>query len=235
MREVEDMAIIYPEIQVELFEISRSLEQYAILHGREVNPEVWVGLQQKLSYPIDSGIASKMIHQTKSRDKVLYGLSTILAVVLTGVLGYMLYHSNQLRQNVKELQSRLIQCDSLTDKMNLELDKLYAVTGINVKRTVLQSNPEYSSIKMVMHSDVAGEKNIMQILQAPGLNIGEVYQLWYFDDKNSPVPLETFTGDQLINQFSFIPQAKVYAITIEPEGGSVAPTLSRLIGTFSLM
>ncbi|MBK9149722.1 MAG: anti-sigma factor [Saprospiraceae bacterium] len=235
MKEVEEVAGKYPEIQIEIYEISRSLEQYARLRGKELSPEVWSGLQQKLASQNDRRVGGSMINPSKSRDSFINGLYIILAVALSGVFGYLLYQSNQLKKNINELQSRLIQCDSLKDKMNLELDKLYAVSGINVKRTVLQPNPEYNSVKMVMHSDVAGEKNIMQILQAPGLNIGEVYQLWYFDDKNTPVPLETFTGDQLINQFSFIPQAKVYAITIEPEGGSTVPTLSRLIGTFSLM
>ena len=62
----------------------------------------------------------------------------------------------------------------------------------------------------------------------PKLPAGKVYQVWVIHGKNAPIPEPTFTTDQHGDGASDIPSfpaaGDVIAVTVEPEGGSKAPT-----------
>jgi len=79
--------------------------------------------------------------------------------------------------------------------------------------------------------NAATHKVFIDVRSLPALPVGKQYQLWALD-KGKPVDAgvlaaATATGEGL-QQMKDIASAQTFAMTVEPEGGSVSPTLSTM-------
>jgi anti-sigma-K factor RskA len=60
---------------------------------------------------------------------------------------------------------------------------------------------------------------------------GKTYQLWLIPEKGAPMPAGTFNPDErgnasiIMPKWEKAPPAKMFAVTIEPDGGSQTPTM----------
>jgi anti-sigma-K factor RskA len=81
---------------------------------------------------------------------------------------------------------------------------------------------------------------ILQAERLPSIPRGKVYQLWFIVGKNPPMPGKTFSPDDDGNGMLHDQMPKealesaVFAITVEPEGGSSAPTSPIYLRSFEV-
>jgi anti-sigma-K factor RskA len=76
---------------------------------------------------------------------------------------------------------------------------------------------------------------VVMAARLPGLATGRVYQLWFIQGTNAPLPSNTFVVDPqgfaliTLNSAGQAINADTFAITEEPDGGSTAPTTTPLL------
>lgn len=231
--EVERMSEKYPLIQQEIFEISKSLEKYAKLQSIDVDPKVEQSLFSDLP-------KKNIINETLQTDiKGLVPKAWKFAAVfflLSGIIGaYLcLENNNKIQSQISLLEKNSLSCDSLV-QVERDRNKVYA-NLLSPETNIYSLSPleNYSASGLKLYYNRNEKINTLQWINAPSLEPGMVYQLWYFGDDGIPNPLETFDTKEGLVEISYVEDAKMYAFTIEPEGGSKVPTMDKLIGTVSL-
>ncbi len=99
------------------------------------------------------------------------------------------------------------------------------------KMVALAGTPAHPTAKARVLYNVAAHRVYVDVQQLPALPAGKQYQLWALD-KGKPVDAgvlaaNTAAGDS-IQQMKDIASAQAFAMTVEPAGGSVGPTLNTM-------
>jgi anti-sigma-K factor RskA len=121
------------------------------------------------------------------------------------------------------------QIRSVQEEANRSKEFVTLLSMPGAKLSQLQSGDQSSFANAQLVYDRRGRAMLMANGLAP-VPEGKAYQLWFIVGKNPPIPGKTFAPDaagrgDLTDQ---VPEAAmdsaVFAITLEPEGGSRAPT-----------
>ena len=155
-----------------------------------------------------------------SLTSLLAGLGVLL------VAGLVIWNVN-LRNDVGDLQ-----------------DRLEAIQGEN---TTLRASANATVYQLLPTQDAPPNANaqawfsvqgsgVLSVANMPALEDGTAYQLWYITDSpTKPVPGGTFAVDGTGQGFMLIPAdvdgVTSIAISLEPEGGSAAPTGAILLSS----
>jgi len=231
--EVERLSEKHLIIKQEILEISNSFEKYARAHQIQVDPGVENTIFSNLPDKISSGTApqneiSDQVNKAWKYSSIFFMLSCVAGC-------FILLNQKETIENSRILlEKNSVSCDSLiqTEK---EKVRIYAnLVSPQTKNLTLAPADKYGESGLKLYYNKDEKSNTLQWINAPGLEKGKVYQLWYFGEDGVPNPLETFDEKNVLIQLSYIEDAKMYAFTIEPEGGSRVPTMDNLIGTVSV-
>jgi hypothetical protein len=224
--EVERYLVELPELRNDLREIERSLEVYA----RTTAIKAPSGLKERILNSIkDDSIVN-------IRPKTSPGLwSAVAAVLGLGLLllGYLFYQKDQeSKQFEQEITLLRDTCNATTNQLNQQLNVLRQLTIPGNKIIPFQATAGFAQTDIYLHHNKETGKNFIQVRNLPAIADNQSFQLWSIKGNQAPAPLDVFDlpEDGLI-EVQFVPGTEVYAITIEPEGGSETPTLDNLIGT----
>lgn len=231
--EVEQYAKQYPEIQQELDAIENALADYAQLH--EVAPPAH--LKAKVLEEIDrlsmttSSTATPPIHTSANRG--LLGLLGLLFLLSAGAAFYFYGQSKSVEENLsnqnKALQDDLEDCE--TRAANLERQNQCLNDLINFMNeddaaevTKMNSTDDTATPIAAVYWNPTTEEAFVDVGKLPEPPEGHQYQLWGFVD-GTPVSmdmidLEAETG--CLSPVRYIPEAKIYAVSIEPAGAEQA-------------
>jgi Anti-sigma-K factor rskA len=157
-------------------------------------------------------------------------------LTIASIVGFGLYFYSQSQLNFIQSQSEIdkIKCDSLS---RLQADQFAIIQQINAtdnKIINLAASTQFAETDLYLHYNSTTKKNILQVINAPTLKEGQAFQLWALKDGEAPEPMEVFDAKNSFVSVGFVDDAKTYAITIEPAGGSLSPTLTNLIGTMTV-
>ncbi|MDZ4717216.1 MAG: anti-sigma factor [Roseiflexaceae bacterium] len=139
------------------------------------------------------------------------GLASVLAIAVILLWGQLNVAQSELartRQEQRQIAEVLAQPNALV-----------SLNGANGQGAVIRRAD--GSVVMAAH--------------LPGLVAGRVYQFWYIQGANAPLPSNTFVVDQqgfalvTLNTDAQAITADTFAITEEPTGGSQAPTTKPLL------
>lgn len=231
--EVEFMASQHIEIRQEIYQISNNLEKYARIQGLKVDAGVEENVFKNL--PKKENLASRKREEKEVQKSTLWKSFSIIFGLVSLALFILLYNQNKtFKQDLRNANKSLEMCDSLKTQES-EKARVYAEMYLPTTKIVeLTPTENFPQARLRLFYNKENNSNILQWLEAPSLDPGMVYQLWYFDSEGVPKPLETFDREKMIWEITFKKEATIYAFTIEPEGGSETPTLSNLIGTVSI-
>ena len=250
--EVEDIAIRYPEVASEIRQVESSFEAFAKAGEIEVAEGLKERIRSKLTF--NSSIEEEEVEEEKRIRKIdpiqvlatekrtipgysvkmySYALAACFTLLIISCIGiYSLWNQlKETRKNYNELVSRSEQYGNQVTYFKGELRKSRA----------LMNDPGFRKLPLPgikAHAEALAvvwwnQKNHTVMIDPNGLphtDSQHSYQLWAII-KGKPVNAGVFEvkGDlESVIQLKNIEGAQAFAVTLEPKGGSVSPTMSQM-------
>lgn len=238
--EVEQLALKHPEIKAELRAIEGALESYAFANAQtppaHLQSKIWEKIaaeseeKQTKVIDFDSGKEVDLTQQQAPKLTGFYGsyLRIAASVALLGSLLANIYFATQwnetksnlslaINENIKlqknsKLQEGTMQANEVNLLMNPEtkMSKLVGQKGAENSTVVLAWDTKTNQVYLVRGN-------------LPTPPAGMQYQLWAIvDDK--PMDAGVFDIKNSTQELKKVPPAKAFAVTLEKQGGSTAPT-----------
>ncbi len=228
--EVEGYLVTHPELRNDLREIEKSLEVFAgsaaLKSPSGVKERLLEAIRHEVKGTPDSSIPSKGMWPLVA---ALFGLGLL-------VLGYLLYQKDQdTRRLENEIAIVRDTCQTKTSELMHQLDILRQLTEPNNRILPFTATPGFASTDLYLHTNKATRRNFIQVRSLPALADNQSFELWAIKPNQAPIPLNVFSQpDNGLIEVTYVDGTEVYAITIEPKGGTASPTMANLIGTVSV-
>ncbi len=250
--EVEAMAKLHPEVKAELDEIERVMGVIADNFAVEPSSKVKAHFFNSISFAEDTTSASDLVADEgkgTSEVKVVpvsskqlsfykYALAACLALLMVSIVAIInlnnslkdsktqvsqLQNSNQSFANrVNYLDQKVAKSKEalniLTDP-DFEMVKLKGTANSPKSNLMVAFNPKKQKVMLDLHS-----------MDIPKNDQQHQYQLWALVD-GKPVDLGVFDAENKdgMKDMKSIGVAQAFAVTLEPRGGSVAPTMDKMM------
>lgn len=246
--QVEDMASKHPALKAELGEIEKSMELYAeenaIEPAEDLRHRVLNSLVTNLAddrtfparpEPVKDNVV-KMI-SPRQNNFYKYAFAACLALLLASVVVLM-----NVYNRLENANSRLIALNGQNTQyartVNFMNDELDVYRDPSFKMVKLKGTPKHASASMLVAFSPVKKKVMISManLSLPKNDQAHQYQLWALVG-GKPVSLGVFdktaadTSDMKL--MDNIGTAQAFAVTLEPRGGSINPTMDQMmvIGT----
>lgn len=247
--EVEKMCKLHPEVKVELDEIELMMNNIADDLTLEPSKKVREGFFNSITFSdeeVETTVAPKENQEVKvvainSKQLNFYKLSlaACLALLLVSIIAIVNLNKN-LNESKEQIASLQSSNQSFANQVNY-LDKKASSSEMILD---MYTNPAYKMVSL-KGTDNSPESNIVVVfnpkeekvmldlhsMKMPKNDADHQYQLWALVD-GKPVDLGVFdseTNDIGLKDMKSIGNAQTFAITLEPRGGSVNPTLEKLM------
>lgn len=246
--EVIAMAKAYPEIQQELDALEQSMFAFDELTGKapsaQVKEKIFASLEEEFkkeetpkTSPVVSNPAPVVTNVVKLTPWKPFAVAASLVAILASAAA--IYFAGKFYETDQKftalLQDQQVMADNLNqvkleyEKTDSRLDRLVAgdFRKVEMKGEALKMQKD---AKVDVFWDQQAQEVFVAVNNLNSLSAEFDYQLWAIG-KDGPVgiglvnPGEKFT----LQQMNAVAEAGAFAITIEPKGGSKAPTLDKLV------
>lgn len=187
-----------------------------------------------IEQPKKSNVIQFPARPQRSTWNVVSTIGAIAASIVAVLLGISLFSANQTnRFRIEALTTKLENAERQLNETQATLERERQDKGIvgspSSFNYELTGTKEVPTAKARLVFDAEG-KAFLFVEGLPAAPQGKAYQIWWITDPTKPAPGGTFkTGnngrgelrDQIPAQYT---KAAVFAVTLEPEGGSQAPT-----------
>ena len=241
-KEVEEMAKKYPEVKAEILAIELASESYAMQNAIEPS----AGVEEKLFSALGIKDAEPKIiplyNETNDGKirKLRYALvacSILLAISLGALFS--------AHRELKDANYQIATLGSDKEKFAKNAAKLEFENAGMENRIAMTETNEWTTVKLagVQNSPKANmlvywNKNNKSILinyaamDLPKTDQAHEFQLWALVD-GKPVSLGVFASNEsakeAVLEMQTIEKAQAFAVTIEPTGGSINPTMEKMV------
>jgi anti-sigma-K factor RskA len=241
--QVEAMAVKYPAIKAELDEIELSMELYAEenevepavhLRGRVLN-SILTNLGDDNTFA-DNGTAIKdkviAFHAPKANNFYKYAFAACLALLLASVVAMVSIY-NKLQDSNNQIAALQLDKQHFANTVNLKDQELDVFRDASFKILKLQGTPHSPSAQLTVAWSPVKKKVMidMSSVKMPVNDKDHQYQLWALV-AGKPVDLGVFDENPDstdMKQMKSIASADAFAVTLEPRGGSVSPTMDQMV------
>lgn len=237
--EVELMLKRHPELKLEILEIEKALQKYAesqaIAPSENLRPEVLAAINAEEIKHEPSVIAistnSNFYKYAFAASVALLLLSLISLINLQSELKELNNKIAVLEQSNQQFSSRVNYMESQLSNAKQSLQIFHnpqEYTLVNLKGT---ANAPTASMTVAFNTQKSEVMIDLASLKMPANDKQHQYQLWALVD-GKPIDLGVFDvqndsiGMQLMKS---IQNAQAFAVTLEPRGGSVNPTMEQMI------
>ena len=225
-REVEQMAQAHPEVKEALLAIEEDLTDYA----RSQAPPMPEGLREKILQRID---AEGSAGPASPKSPAVGSWPMAVAVLLLAGLAFLFWKNRQVRaaheQTRNELQALQTDCAEQGKRL-LQMQEQIAILRDDSYRPVIMEGTEKApgAIAAVYWNPEKREA-YLDTRSLPTPPAGKQYQLWALVG-GQPVDMGVFdlALQAEFQQVPFIENPDAFAVTLEPAGGSVSPTLEEM-------
>lgn len=146
-----------------------------------------------------------------------------------------MYFYQQWRTNNQALDALQIELSEKQDRVN-DLERSYQqlaermdlLNGENVTPVLLAASEMAPDARAIAYLDHEKKRVVVNAAALPELNANETYQMWA-DVEGEMINMGLLPASKDLVAMTYIENAESLNITIEPEGGSEHPTVSRLI------
>lgn len=252
-KEVEEMGAKYPEINQEISAIEIAMEKYAFQNTVEPSEDLSVKILDKIKAIDDKNIENIEISHAPSTTEnsnvlVLHNKIRNLKISLGAcaslllVSGIILYTTND---KLKEANTRIAVLNTEKEKfantasdikkVNIELQQIVSISNdINWKKVKLSGTAMDPSANLLVYWNSNSEEVILDhsTLNLPVNDDEHQYQLWALVD-GKPIDLGVFDvnteNKAVLLNMKQISGAQTFAVTLEKRGGSINPTLEKMV------
>jgi len=242
---VEEMLSKHPAVKAELDEIESSMEAYALanaitppekLRDRTLN-SLLINLaddrnfpDKKAKQPVKDNVIAFPAPKANSFFK--YAFAACLALLILSVAALIDIY-NQLSDANTQLVAMNSQNQKYTKTVNFMDHQLNVYRDSSFKTVILKGTAKSpASTMLVAYSPIKKEVMIdMGDLNLPANDQAHQYQLWAIV-AGKPVDLGVFdktTDSSDMKIMKSIASAQAFAVTLEPRGGSVNPTMNQMM------
>ena len=154
------------------------------------------------------------------------------ALIIFGATNFL--NTIRYRADYKSIEKRYQQLIADRDSIASELSKLnnkyVIVQNIQNQRILLKGTEKAPLSKAIIYNDTIERKTYISIIKLNRPPANHQYQLWGFakDQPTEMGVIDPSSTTELI-EVQYIPNASTFATTIEPFGGSSAPSLDQII------
>jgi len=235
-REVERMCAEHPDVQAELYAIQGSLSGYASSFSRNPDPALRSKVLSQLT--LADAPAPKVIPMNANPGgsyRWLAAASVALFIISSGVNLYLYNQYRSVTGQLADLQTKnSVLADNnvhLTKQISAVSDDLTAVASSSNVRVELAGLPLSPTARALIFWDKERKATYINTKDLPPLAMDKQYQLWAIVD-GKPVDLGVLPTDKqqtALVKVKDVSEPQAFAITIEPKGGSVNPTMDQMI------
>ncbi len=235
MKEVEQMASAHPEVAAELSHVQEALNDYASVHARNPRPSLRAEVLKAVS---DSPQAKKgkVIQMESSSTPVLKLLvaACVIMLLISAVTIYTLY--NRWKSAETNYASLVNEKNALAENYSIfktSYDKTMADVEImrnaNAKMITLGATDTTKHYMARVYWNHETHEAFIDVMSLPKPAPDKQYQLWALAG-GKPVDAGVFDMDSVasMQHMKTIMNADAWAVTLEPKGGSVSPTLNQM-------
>ncbi|WP_316796163.1 anti-sigma factor [Pedobacter agri] len=250
--QVEDMASQYPEIKDELSAIELALENYAMENAIDPSNDVETKLFEKLGISEEVETAStapiyteepRIVRLDGSDGKVRtlrFALVACVALLIISTAALFITYNklNAAHDQIASLNLDKEKFAGTVSKLEFEnkgLDNMVAMNDSKEWATVRMAGQAFSpTSKMNVYWNKKDKSVLINYvaMDLPKTDEQHEYQLWALVN-GKPVSLGVFgktdtTTTEALQKMQTIQEAQAFAVTLEPMGGSVNPTMEKL-------
>ncbi|MBR9859541.1 anti-sigma factor [bacterium] len=233
-KEIESLLEENKELREEYDQIVAALHQY----GNAVSEPADISILEKAKARIDNNIEEEQVvshpaAKPKSNPFKWLSIAASVLLIFSVAMNFQFNKDLQaLEQEVLALEAEQSQIAARTVELNEALvsrEELIAdISSGEVIRTYMGSTPSYNGYESTVFWNKVTSEVILATNNLPALSANEQYQLWAIVD-GKPVDAGVFDSEnKLLNMKPIQGEAAAFAVTIEPKGGSVDPTLEKM-------
>ncbi|MBX7107146.1 MAG: anti-sigma factor [Chitinophagales bacterium] len=252
MRDVEMKACQHVEVKKELLSLQTALEHFAFRYAISPRPEAKERIMQAIlkksetaheasattspadqQTPVPETIVRKISPSLPVTAKLLMAACLALLAVMSGTTYYFYHQFSHASEQVALLEVQqagiLKQVDALQHIADKTAENVQMLTDVNTVRVTMKGTEKSPASMAFVYWNTASKAVYLDIKTLPPAAANRQYQLWFIDPQTGPVSAGVFdvkTGEiiQMINANT----AAAFAVTLEPLGGSINPTLDQL-------
>ena len=234
--DVEQKALLYPEVRQEISRIQHTLDNYADAHSKNPRPQLRsliIGDNAAVEKPVAK---QKTVRTDPEKNYLTYKylIAASLAALVVSTFASWFFYS---RWNEAEDRYSLILKDKnqLAQNYNLvknEFDKnlgdLIVIRDPNARVISLSSSDTTKHFQARVYWNPYSRQSYLDILALPAPDLGKQYQLWAFV-KGQATDVGVFELEaEGVQRMKDIISADSWAVTLEPRGGSPVPTMDQM-------
>lgn len=252
--QVEEMAAQYPEVKSELTAIEIAMENYAMENAVAPSADIETKLFEKLGLGKSEDVEArsttlayteeaKVVKLDNSDSKVRtlrFALVACVALLIisTGALFITYNKLNAAHDQIASLNLDKEKFAGVVSKLEFEnkgLDNMVAMNDSKEWATIRMAGQAFSpKSKMNVYWNKKDKSVLINYvaMDLPKADAEHEYQLWALVN-GKPVSLGVFgktdsTSTEALQKMQAIQEAQAFAVTLEPTGGSVNPTMEKL-------
>ncbi len=224
-QQVERYLAMYPEVRDTYNELQDNLEVFAKLHAVKT-PE---GLKEKI-------YARIKLEQRGRSQFFRYAIAASFAAVMFAGASYFFWNQNKslLEQNTivsKEIKSLKMDMEGRLEDFR---NQFIVLNNPQTKKYTVNGNKKAKELKAVAYINPVKKLSYINVSNLPQLPENQCFQMWAEVNGqmvNLGVIKESFDQEKLL-ALPYAEKAVGY-ITIEPEGGNVAPTIENIVANIA--
>ncbi|MGQ7854195.1 anti-sigma factor [Pedobacter sp. WC2501] len=252
--QVEEIASQNPEVRDEIAAIEQAMEQYAMQNAVEPSADVETRLFEKLGLSeVEENVnvqpepiytqEPKIIRLDGSDAKVRtlrYALVACIALLVVSTAALFITYNklNAAHDQIASLNLDKQKFAGVVSKLEFEnqgLDNMAAMADSKEWATIRMAGQPFSpASKMKVYWNKKDKRVLINYvaMDLPKTDAEHQYQLWALVN-GKPVSLGVFgktdsTNNEALVKMQTIQEAQAFAVTLEPRGGSVNPTMDKL-------
>ncbi|SMO40914.1 anti-sigma factor [Solitalea koreensis] len=226
---VQAMAVEHPEIAAELAKIEETLEQVSMKMAIEPTPAV----KERIMAKIEGPRAEKPVIPLYPTRLFAYGLAACVTLLLISSVAAFTFWE-KWKNAERELVAMRDDNNKIVANMASLREEYTQYQGVLRKPTFLkvhlESTPSFPGNEMMVYWDKQSNHVMIDMMKLPQNDANHQYQLWAIVD-GKPVDAGVFDvqpDNSGMLQMKDINNAVAFAVTLEPKGGSVNPTMEQM-------
>lgn len=254
--EVEAMAKNYPAVAAELSKIENSFIDIANTYAVQPSNRVKESFFSQLSFnnDLENNSHSNLINNQAKEIKLTpqrtinfykYSFAASFTLLVISIAALVMLYNNlqqskfQIAQLQNNNQSFANRVNYLQNQVKVTQNSIGIISNPDVKTIKLAGTANSPKSKMMVMWNAKEQKVMidLQTMDMPLTDTKHQYQLWALVN-GKPVDLGVFDAKGQIaglQQMKDIDIAQTFAVTLEPRGGSINPTMSQLIVVGNIM
>ncbi|MFT6815125.1 MAG: anti-sigma-K factor RskA [Sphingobacteriales bacterium] len=237
MIEVDNAISNHPELEAEfgqlLSTISKSNKAVGNAPSDRVKRAILTEIDESTSKDTSTKTGGRIISLKSDMFHSISAAALITIMVLSVLANLVLFSSySGLNENLVAMQQEKQIFINRTNVIasGVEAEKKHLVCKASCQMVKLQGLENSPESYAMVHWDTLESHLYLEFFDLPSHNIDYTYQLWALKDCK-PIDAGIFTSNEeihILKEMKDIAKADAFAVTIEPSGGSVSPTMDQM-------